>query len=75
MIGDPGYNNKGGLQPKDYIPANKKMIVNKGVAIQPIPKDTIGIRIGLTVAHDILGNKIKGQPDMGAIELSDDNNK
>ena len=75
MIGDPGYNNKGGLQPKDYIPVNKKMIVNKGVAIQPIPKDTIGIRIGLIVTHDILGNKIKGQPDMGAIELSDDKNK
>jgi Right handed beta helix region len=68
ILGDPGFRNKGGLQLKDYTPANKKLIVNKGVSILIIPKDSIGIRIGLTVTHDILGNKIKGQPDMGAIE-------
>lgn len=71
ILGDPGFSNKGGLQLKDYTPANKKLIVNKGISIQAIPKDSIGIRIGLTVTHDILGNKIKGQPDMGAIESAE----
>lgn len=70
ITGDPGYNNKGGLQLKDYIPANKKLIVNKGISIQPIPKDSIGLRIGLKVEKDILGNPVKEQPDMGAIELN-----
>ncbi len=69
IIGDPGFTNKAGLQINDYLPTNKKLIVNKGIAIQPIPKDTIGIKIGLKVTKDILGNPIKGNPDMGAIEL------
>ncbi len=71
ITGDPGYRNKGGLQLKDYTPANKKLIVNKGISIQPIPNDSIGIRIGLKVEKDILGNPVKGQPDMGAIEISE----
>jgi len=69
ITGDPGYKNKGGLQLKDYMPANKKLIVNKGIVIQPIPNDSIGLRIGLKVEKDILGNPVKGQPDMGAIEM------
>lgn len=68
IIGDPLFKNKGGLFLKDYLPANRKLIANKGITIQPIPKDSIGLRVGLNVTHDILGNKIKGKPDMGAIE-------
>ncbi|QNA45989.1 right-handed parallel beta-helix repeat-containing protein [Lacibacter sediminis] len=71
IIGDPLFKNKGGVSIKDYLPANKDLIVNKGITVQPIPKDTIGLRIGLNVTHDILGNKIKGKPDMGAIESSE----
>ncbi len=70
IFGDPGFTNKAGLQMNDYLPTNKKMIINKGVTIKPIPNDSIGLRIGLKVAHDILGNPIKGQPDLGAIELN-----
>ncbi len=69
VIGDPGFIKKAGLQLKDYMPSNNKLIRNKGISIQAIPNDSIGVRIGLNVAHDILGNKIKGQPDMGAIEV------
>ncbi len=68
-IGNPFYTNKGGVALTDYIPTNKKIIKNKGIHIQPIPNDTIGIRIGLKMKQDILGNAIKGKPDMGAIEL------
>jgi Right handed beta helix region len=71
IIGDPGFKNKGGLQLKDYLPANKKLVLNKGISILPIPNDTIGLRIGLKVEHDILGNSIKGQPELGAIELNE----
>jgi Right handed beta helix region len=69
IIGDPGFSNKGGLQLKDYLPANKKLIQNKGLSVSPIPNDTIGVRIGLKAAHDILGTPIVGLPDIGAIEI------
>jgi Right handed beta helix region len=72
LFGDAGYKNKGGLQLTDYIPANKDLIRNKGLTIQSIPGDSIGLRIGLKVEKDILGNRIKAQPDMGAIELNDE---
>jgi hypothetical protein len=69
VSGDPSFKNKGGVQLKDYLPANQNLIRNKGIAIMPIPNDKIGLRRGLTVTHDIMGNSVKGQPDMGAIEL------
>lgn len=71
IMGDPGFKNKGGLQLNDYLPANKKLVLDKGLAILPIPKDSIGLKIGLRPEHDILGNAIKGQPDLGAIELNE----
>jgi hypothetical protein len=73
LTGDPGFNNKGGVELKDYVPSNKKLVLNKGMPVTPIPNDSIGLRIGLTVERDILGNEIKGKPDMGAIELQDTN--
>jgi hypothetical protein len=75
VIGDPLFKSKGGLLMKDYLPLNKNLILNKGVTIQPIPNDSIGIRIGLKVAHDILGNTIEGKPDIGAIDLSEGKKK
>lgn len=71
VFGDPNFTNKGGLELKDYLPANKKLILDKGLTVLPIPNDTTGLRIGLKVAHDILGNPIKGQPDLGAIEINE----
>lgn len=71
IFGDPGFKNKGGIRIMDYIPANEKLILNKGVPIIPIPNDKIGLRVGLKVEMDILGNSIKGQPDIGAIELQE----
>lgn len=73
LIGDPGFKNKGGLAIADYLPDNKKLIHNKGVTIQAIPNDSVGLRIGLKVEKDILGNPVKGQPDLGAIELKETN--
>jgi hypothetical protein len=49
---------------------NRKLVQNKGITITAIPGDTIGLRAGLKVEKDILGNKILQQPDLGAIELT-----
>ncbi len=70
VMGDPMFKNKGGNQISDYLPANKKLIQHKGLTVLPIPNDSVGIRIGLQVAYDILGNPIIGQPDLGAIKIN-----
>jgi Right handed beta helix region len=75
IMGDPLFKNKGGLQVKDYLPANKNLIVNRSVPVLPIPNDSIGIRIGLQIEHDILGNPIHGKSDIGAIEWSNNKKK
>ena len=43
IIGDPGFQNIGGLNIDDYIPSNKMLVQDKGVEITKIPGDPIGI--------------------------------
>lgn len=69
VFGDPKFANKSGKDIKDYIPQNKDLVKDKGIKITNIPKDKKGLFIGLEVKYDIMGNKIKGLPDMGAIEI------
>lgn len=69
--GDPGFRQKAGFTAKDYIPGNKELVANRGIEIKKIPMDKVGLRIGLKVEMDILGNKVSGLPDIGAIELND----
>ena len=69
FFGDAKFNNLGGSNVSDYIPQNKKLIKNRGIEIQKIINDSIGLFLGLKVEKDILGNKITGKPDMGAIEI------
>ena len=69
LIGDPEFRNPGGISIQDYYPGNKSLIKDKGIEINRIPSDSIGLFIGLKVKYDILGNKIRGLPDLGAIEL------
>lgn len=69
VFGDPQFVNKNGINIKDYIPQNTALVKDKGIVIPKIPNDKKGLFIGLEVEYDILGNKIKGLPDMGAIEL------
>ena len=69
MVGDPGFRNMGGLNIEDYIPVNSQLIKNRGIEIKRLPDDTYGLKVGLKAETDILGNKITGMPDMGAIEL------
>ena len=65
-----GRVNKGGQNIHDYIPKNINLIKNKGIKIQNISNDTIGLFKGLELEFDILGNKITGLPDLGAIEIN-----
>ncbi len=69
IIGDAQFKNKGGLKLEDYIPTNHSLIKDKGIEIKHITDDKLGLTIGLKVKFDILGNKITGKPDMGAIEI------
>ena len=67
--GDPLFANAGGLDPEDYIPAARALIEEQGIAIENLPGDETGLKIGFEVTGDFLGNPILGQPDMGAIEI------
>jgi len=69
VYGNPKFANVGGKEIKDYTPTNVELIKNKGIEIEKIPGDSIGLWGGLKVKKDILGNKIKALPDMGAIEM------
>lgn len=69
-FGNANFTNIGGLNIVDYIPSNTSLIKDMGIAISPIPNDSIGIAIGLQPKVDILGNPIIGLPDMGAIEVN-----
>lgn len=68
LFGDPQFKNPGGLNAEDYIPDNIDLIKDKGITIEPIPGDPIGLSIGLDVEYDYFGNKIDGLPDLGAIQ-------
>ena len=69
IFGNPSFFNTGGANLVDFIPMNTTLIKDKGINISIIPKDSIGIAIGLHPKVDILGNPIIGLPDMGAIEI------
>ncbi len=70
IFGNPKFVNTGGVEIKDYIPKNVDLIKNKGIRIESLPNDSIGLFIGLSVEHDILGNEIMDLPDLGAINRS-----
>ncbi len=69
-FGNPDFVNPGGGRLEDYVPQNNSLISNKGIRIPTLEGDSIGLVTGLKVDQDILGNPIKGKPDMGAVELS-----
>jgi hypothetical protein len=66
---DPMFKNAGGVEPSDYAPTNVEAVKDKGVRIERLAGDEIGLAIGLDVESDYFGNKISGPPDIGAIEL------
>lgn len=69
IYGDPAFSRPGGLEPSDYIPGNADLVRDRGLVIEPLADDAIGLSVGLAVTHDLLGRPIVGRPDLGAIEL------
>ena len=69
LFGDPQFKNPGSFSPMDYIPQNIELIKDKGIKIENLPGDDVGLKIGLEVKNDFFGNLITGLPDLGAIEL------
>ena len=69
IIGNADFKKPGGTSPEDYIPANTKMLKDKGIKITTLPGDKIGLSIGFDVKEDFFGNPIQGKPDIGAVEF------
>ncbi|MEI7534024.1 MAG: right-handed parallel beta-helix repeat-containing protein [Verrucomicrobiae bacterium] len=74
IIGNPEFVNAGGMKLEDYIPQNARLVQNRGITIPRLRGDEVGLTVGLNPERDILGNKILGLPDLGAIELSENIN-
>jgi hypothetical protein len=70
FYGDVNFTNAGGMKIEDYIPLNLHLVKGKGVSIPYLPGDAIGLKIGLKVTADILGNPVGNVLDMGAIALT-----
>ncbi|WP_345276416.1 right-handed parallel beta-helix repeat-containing protein [Litoribaculum gwangyangense] len=68
IIGNPEFTNKGGINIEDYLPTNLTLVKNKGIKIPLLQDDKIGLIPTLQLERDILGNMIKGNPSLGAIE-------
>ncbi|MFA5416957.1 MAG: right-handed parallel beta-helix repeat-containing protein [Bacteroidales bacterium] len=73
VYGDVSFTNAGGMKIEDYIPQNLSLVKGRGIAIPNLPGDAIGLKIGLKVTTDILGNPVGEVLDMGAIALSEPN--
>lgn len=68
IIGNPKFENAGGIDAKNYMPGNLSLIKNKGIEITKLPSDSIGLFKGLQLKTDIIGNSISIKPSIGAIE-------
>lgn len=51
------------------MPTNVSAVKNKGIVIEKLPGDDVGLKIGLAVKTDFFGNPIVGLPDLGAVEM------
>ena len=69
FIGDPEFARGGGLELVDYTPGNRSLVQDRGLSIEALPGDAVGLTLGLRPPHDILGQALVGPPDLGAIEL------
>lgn len=70
VFGDPRFANAGGAKANDYLPRDIELIRNQGIAIERLPGDDVGLRLGLEASVDFFGRPIEDRPDLGAIEIS-----
>ena len=65
--GNPMFKNPGGFNIRDYIPQNVETISAKGLPIEKLNGDFIGLLHGMNPEKDILGNPVGNRPPIGAI--------
>lgn len=66
-MGNPRFMKPGGNKIEDYIPGNIGLIKAKGIRIDLLPGDFMGLIQGLNPEQDILGRPIGTHPHLGAI--------
>lgn len=66
-IGNPNFKNPGGFRIEDYLPQNTELIKGKGIKIEPLAGDFLGLLQGMNLEKDILGKTIGNIPHIGAI--------
>ena len=66
-MGDPKFKLPGGLQPQNYVPGNVALIKGKGIRIEPLLGDFLGLMQGMNPEKDILGNPVGAINHLGAI--------
>lgn len=69
FVGDAGFAKPGGLRVEDYLPRRAELVRDRGMRIEMIPGAAGKPSFPLEVTEDILGNPIRGLPDLGAIEI------
>jgi hypothetical protein len=67
VIGDPKFKKPGGQNIGDYAPLNKNLVKGKGIRIEQLQGDFLGLLRGMNPDKDILGRPIGQAPPMGAI--------
>jgi hypothetical protein len=67
IIGDPKFKKPGGQTIADYVPLNMDLVKGKGIRIEQLPGDFLGLLLGMNPDKDILGRPIGKLPHMGAI--------
>ena len=68
LYGNAEFYNPGDTIISNYIPSNLELIKYKGIPIELLPTDKVGLLQGLKLAKDIMGNTISETPSIGAIE-------
>ncbi len=66
-MGDPKFKLIGKPGPENYVPGNAALIKGKGIKIEPLSGDLVGLPQGLNPEKDFYGNPIGKNPPIGAI--------
>jgi hypothetical protein len=66
-MGNPQFKLPGGLRIENYIPGNISLIKEKGIVIEHLAGDFLGLIHGMNMKKDILGKNIGDKPSIGAI--------
>jgi len=67
IMGNPLFKNPGGLNIQDYLPESIGLVKKRGIKIEPLSGDFLGLLQGMNLDKEILGKPIGSTPSIGAI--------